>query len=62
MLVFKSCSSGRNMPLEYVKKLAQGQLYTGSQALDVGLVDQLGTLQNAIDMMNPGHLRRHSRT
>lgn len=30
--------------------LAQGKIYTGKQALEVGLVDQLGGLQDAIDL------------
>lgn len=33
----------------YVKSLADGRIYTGRQAYDLGLVDSLGGLQDAID-------------
>ncbi len=33
-----------------IEYLAQGKIYTGVQALEVGLVDQLGGLQDAIEM------------
>ncbi len=39
---------GRNMKIEDVKKLADGRIYTGKQALDNGLVDQLGYIDDAI--------------
>ena len=43
-------AEGRGLPLTEVIKLATGQLYTGGQALDVGLVDSLGGLDTAIDL------------
>lgn len=42
-------SEGRNIPLEEIKKLAEGKVYTGEQALKVRLVDGYGTLYDAID-------------
>jgi protease-4 len=33
----------------YVKGLADGRIYTGRQALDLGLVDTLGGMDDAID-------------
>ncbi len=42
-------SEGRKMPVEKVKLLADGRIYTGRQAKDVGLVDRLGDLQDAVD-------------
>lgn len=42
-------SLGRNITLAEVEDLAQGKVYTGEQALKVKLVDQLGTLYDAID-------------
>lgn len=39
---------GRNMEIEDVRKLADGRIYTGNQALDNGLVDQLGYIDDAI--------------
>jgi len=41
-------AKGRGMELEQLKKLAGGRVYTGRQALKVGLVDELGTLNDAI--------------
>ena len=43
-------AEGRDLPVERVTELATGQLYTGTQALDLGLVDQLGGLDTAIDI------------
>lgn len=41
-------AEGRKMPVEKLRQLAGGRVYTGRQALENGLVDQLGTLQDAI--------------
>jgi protease-4 len=41
-------AEGRKMPVEKLRELAGGRVYTGRQALENGLVDQLGTLQDAI--------------
>lgn len=41
-------SEGRGMSLEAVDDVAQGRVWTGSDAKSLGLVDQLGTLQDAI--------------
>jgi len=41
---------GRNMSEGKVRELATGQLYTGVQAKELGLVDELGGLQTAIDL------------
>jgi len=39
---------GRNMDPEAVDKIAQGRIWTGADALELGLVDQLGNLESAI--------------
>lgn len=39
---------GRGMPREDVLALADGRIYSGRQALDNGLVDELGNLEDAI--------------
>ncbi len=44
-----SVAAGRGMTIEQVKELAQGRIYSGLQAIDLGLVDELGGLQDAID-------------
>lgn len=41
-------ASGRGMTKEKVDKVARGRVWTGSDALKVGLVDELGGLQDAI--------------
>ena len=41
-------SSGRKMDLDKLEKLAGGQVYTGRDAKRNGLVDELGTLKDAI--------------
>ena len=40
---------GRNLPEEQVRKLADGRIYTGQKALELGLVDALGYQQDVID-------------
>ena len=47
---FKSLvSDGRNINMKTVEKIARGRVYTGDQALQIGLVDELGGLDSAID-------------
>ena len=41
-------ASGRNLPLEKIKRLADGRIFSGKQAVELGLVDGLGNLQDAI--------------
>lgn len=49
--IFKSrVSEGRKIPIEKVEALAQGRVYSGMQALELGLVDQLGTLKDAFQV------------
>ena len=42
-------SSGRKTSVEEVEKIAKGRIWTGQQALEMGLVDELGSLNDAID-------------
>ena len=41
-------AEGRNMTFEEVDAIAQGRVWTGTQALENGLVDELGGLEDAI--------------
>jgi protease IV len=41
-------AEGRKMPYEKLDAMAQGRVYTGRMAQKLGLVDQLGTLDDAI--------------
>ena len=43
-------AEGRSLSEEKVRELATGQLYTGVQAKELGLVDELGGLDTAIDL------------
>ncbi|MBN2562200.1 MAG: signal peptide peptidase SppA [Phycisphaerae bacterium] len=38
----------RKMPKDEVRKIAEGRIYTGRQALEIGLIDRLGGLKDAI--------------
>jgi len=42
-------AEGRKLDRATVESLAEGRVYTGRQALEVGLVDRLGTLDDAVD-------------
>ncbi len=46
----KEVAEGRNLKVEKVKELATGQLYSGVRAKKLGLVDKLGSYQDAIDL------------
>jgi signal peptide peptidase SppA len=41
-------SEGRKLPIETVKKIADGRIYSGRQALKLGLVDELGSYTDAL--------------
>jgi protease-4 len=43
-------AKGRGMTVESVDEIAQGRVWTGTDALEIGLVDKLGGLQTAIDL------------
>jgi protease-4 len=42
-------AEGRDLPEEKVREIADGRVYTGKQAMQLGLVDELGNLPEAID-------------
>jgi len=45
----KAVASGRKLPEEEVRRIADGRVLSGEQALALKLVDRLGTLQDAIE-------------
>ena len=49
-------SKGRRMPKEAVEEVAQGRVWTGTQACENGLVDRLGTLEDSLQDL-AGHLQ-----
>jgi protease-4 len=46
----QAVSVGRGIDIEQVRLLAEGRLYTGEQALEVGLVDRMGSYEDAVDL------------
>jgi len=46
----QAVAEGRNMPLAAVQAIADGRIFTGRQAMDLKLVDQLGDLEDSIQM------------
>ena len=65
----RAVSEGRGMSVERVDEIAQGRLYSGEEAMEVGLVDRLGTFEEAIATAalmggidgKPRLLRRHKK-
>lgn len=49
-LFLSRVSEGRKMKIEDVHKVAQGRVWTGNKAKDLGLVDEIGFLNDAIDI------------
>lgn len=47
-LFTKRCSDGRKMPINKLKEIAQGHIWSGTQAIKLGLVDKLGGLDVAV--------------
>lgn len=45
----RAVATGRRLPLEQVRRIADGRILSGQQALSLRLVDRLGTLQDAIE-------------
>lgn len=44
----KAVSEGRKLPEEKVREIADGRIFSGEQALKLGLVDKLGGLEDAV--------------
>lgn len=47
-LFTRRCAEGRNIPLDELKRIAEGRVWTGEMAKDIRLVDELGGLDAAI--------------
>jgi protease-4 len=43
-------SEGRDLPLERVREIAKGRIWTGADAFELGLVDRLGGVHEAMDV------------
>ena len=49
-LFLTRCSDGRGISMEEFDKIAQGRVWTGSTAKELGLVDELGGLDKALEI------------
>jgi protease-4 len=43
-------ANGRDLPLETVREVADGRIFSGAQALRLGLVDKLGNFHDAVEL------------
>ncbi|MDR2119723.1 MAG: signal peptide peptidase SppA [Tannerella sp.] len=49
-LFLSRCAEGRHMSKDSIDALAQGRVWTGEQALELGLVDELGGTDRAVEL------------
>ena len=49
-LFVQRCADGRGMSTEAIEKIAEGRVWTGSTAKELGLVDELGGLDKALEI------------
>ena len=49
-LFVQRCADGRGMSVEAIEKIAEGRVWTGSTAKELGLVDELGGLDKALEI------------
>ena len=49
-LFVKRCADGRQMTTEAIEKIAEGRVWTGATAKEIGLVDELGGLDKALEI------------
>lgn len=47
-LFVKRCADGRGVSVDDIKKIAEGRVWSGENAVEIGLVDELGNLNDAI--------------
>lgn len=50
-LFVRRCADGRDMPVDSIKAIAEGRIWDGTTALSIGLVDELGSLDDALNDM-----------
>jgi len=50
-LFLRRVSEGRGLKLEEVRELAEGKIYSGKKAFQLGLVDEIGNLDKAIEVV-----------
>lgn len=47
-LFVSRCAEGRNMTTEAIREIAEGRVWSGKRALEIGLADKAGTIRDAI--------------
>ncbi|MDE7411949.1 MAG: signal peptide peptidase SppA [Paramuribaculum sp.] len=50
-LFLNRCAEGRNLSVEAIAEVAQGRVWDGTSALEYGLIDELGSLKDALEDM-----------
>ena len=48
-LFVKRCAEGRNIPADSIKAIAEGRVWDGISAMQIGLIDEFGNLEDAIE-------------
>jgi protease-4 len=46
----EAVAQGRDLPVEKVREIADGRILSGAQCKDLGLVDQLGNFEDAVEL------------
>jgi protease IV len=46
----EAVAEGRGLPVEKIREIADGRVFSGEKAMELGLVDELGNFQDAVDM------------
>ena len=49
-LFVQRCADGRGMTMEAIEEIAEGRVWTGSAAKELGLVDELGGIDKALEI------------
>jgi protease IV len=57
-LFAEGIAQGRNMPIPSIQKLATGAMWPAGEAMSLGLVDSIGTLQDAVASVRSTYDRR----
>ncbi len=47
-LFVKRCADGRSMTSEQIKQIAEGRVWSGTRAIEIGLVDAIGNVEDAV--------------
>ena len=47
-LFVKRCADGRSMTSEQIKQIAEGRVWSGTRAIEIGLIDAIGNVEDAV--------------